>query len=321
MYWLSNAWIHLLVALRLPLAALIPLQTLQNALNTLGYPAVTIFVMIESTGIPFPGETMLLLASFYAAIDHHLQIPIVIACAALGAIIGDNFGYWIGRTGGRAFVSRFGRYIFLKPEHLERAERFFEKHGNKTVFFGRFIAILRTWAAFLAGVNHMPRHTFLIYNAAGGIIWATIYGMLGYFAGRFFHDNFAQVESIARTLSWGGAIFLIVIIVALYVVFRLRRRRAQPQAQAAQNVSSSDSHSDQHSEKLATENVSSSDGHHSKEPTTQNISSSDALNNDHSEEPVQSSNSQESASPGTGQQQDGMTNVVSQQEEIPQAEP
>jgi membrane protein DedA with SNARE-associated domain len=321
MDWLSNAWIHLLVALRLPLAALISLQTLQNALHTLGYPAVTIFVMIESTGIPFPGETMLLLASFYAAIDHDLQIPIVIACAALGAIIGDNFGYWIGRTGGRAFVLRFGRYIFLKPEHLERAERFFEQHGNKTVFFGRFIAILRTWAAFLAGVNHMPWHTFLIYNAAGGIIWATIYGTLGYFAGRFFHDNFAQVEHIARTLSWGGAIFLIAIIVALYVVFRLRRRHAQPQAQAVQNVSSSDGHSAHHSEELAAQNLSSPDGHHSEELAAQNLSSSDGQNKHHSEEPVQGSNSQESASPATGEQQDGMTKAVSQQEEIPQTEP
>src|SRR5579875_2147317 len=153
----------------IPLAALITLQTLQAALDTLGYPAVTLFIMIESMGIPFPGETMLLLASFYAAINHHLQIPIVIACAALGAIIGDNLGYWIGRTGGRALVSRYGRFAFIKPEHIERAERFFEKHGNKTVFFGRFFAILRAWAAFLAGVNHMPWRTFLLYNAAGGI--------------------------------------------------------------------------------------------------------------------------------------------------------
>src|SRR6266702_2520618 len=118
-----------------PLAALISLQTLQDALHTFGYPAVTLFIMIESMGVPFPGETMLLLASFYAAVDHHLQIPIVIACAALGAILGDNLGYYIGRTGGRALVQRFGRYIFLKPAHLDYAEKFFAKHGNKTVFF------------------------------------------------------------------------------------------------------------------------------------------------------------------------------------------
>src|SRR5438093_12463977 len=108
-----------------PLAALISLATLQNALNTFGYAAVALFVMIESAGIPFPGETMLLLASFYASIDHHLNIMIVIACAATGAILGDNFGYYIGRVGGRPFVERFGRYFFIKPHHLNYAERFF----------------------------------------------------------------------------------------------------------------------------------------------------------------------------------------------------
>src|SRR5690348_3504787 len=170
-----------------PLAALISFQTLTDLLSTYGYYAVTLFVMIESSGIPFPGETMLLLASFTAGADpqHRLFIPLVIAFAALGAIIGDNLGYYVGRTGGRAFVLRFGRYLFLNQQHLDRAEKFFARHGDKTVFFGRFIAVLRAWAAFLAGVNHMRWRTFLIYNAAGGILWATIFGTLGYFAGRY----------------------------------------------------------------------------------------------------------------------------------------
>jgi membrane protein DedA with SNARE-associated domain len=155
--------------------------------------------MSESSGIPFPGETMLLLAAFTAGADPHsrLLIPFVIACAALGAIAGDNIGYYVGRTGGRAFVLRFDKYLFLKPEHLDRAEKFFAKHGDKTVFFGRFIAVLRAWVAFLAGVNKMRWRNFLIYNAAGGILWATLYATLGYFAGRFLHDNFAQADQIA----------------------------------------------------------------------------------------------------------------------------
>ena len=210
-----------------PLAALISLETLQNALHVLGYPAVTLFIMVESAGVPFPGETMLLLASFYAAIDQQLQLPIIIACAAAGAIAGDNIGYYVGRTGGRAFIERFGRYIFLKPQHIERAEKFFAKYGDKTVFFGRFIAILRTWAAFLAGVNHMPWRTFLIYNAAGGIVWAIFYGVLGYVAGRIFHDNFAQVERLARTLSWIGGATIIAAAILIFVIVRLRRRRRQ----------------------------------------------------------------------------------------------
>ena len=211
-----------------PFAALISLATLQNALNSFGYAAVALFVMIESSGIPFPGETMLLLASFYAAVSHQLQLPLVIACAAFGAIIGDNIGYLIGRTGGRAFVVRFGKYVFIKPEHLARAEVYFAKHGDKTVFFGRFIAVLRAWAAFLAGVNHMHWRTFLIYNAAGGILWATIFGTLGYVAGRFFHDNFAQVERLATTLGWVGTGLIIFAVLVVLIVFRIRRhKRAQ----------------------------------------------------------------------------------------------
>lgn len=197
---------------------------LQNALQVLGYPAVVLFVMIESSGIPFPGETMLLLASFYAAVDQQLQIPIVIACAALGAIIGDNIGYQVGRTGGKAIVEKYGHYIFIKPQHLERAEKFFARHGDKTVFFGRFVAVLRAWAAFLAGVNQMNRRTFFIYNAAGGIIWATVYGLLGYFAGRVFHDNFAKVEHIASTVTWILAGIIVVGAIIAITVFYLRRK-------------------------------------------------------------------------------------------------
>ena len=218
------------------LAALISFQTLTNLLSTYGYIAVVLFVMIESSGIPFPGETMLLLASFTAGADpqHHLFIPFVIACAALGAIVGDNIGYYIGRTGGRAFVLRFGKYLFLKQEHLDRAERFFAKHGDKTVFFGRFIAVLRAWAAFLAGVNSMRWRNFLIFNAAGGILWATIFGTLGYYAGRFLHDNFDQVAQIAGRISWGGAIVIVIAVVVIIITVRLRRAR---QSQAKTNAS------------------------------------------------------------------------------------
>lgn len=211
--------------LREPFATLISLATLQNALNNFGYAAVALFIMIESSGIPFPGETMLLLASFYAAVSHQLQIPLVIACAAFGAIIGDNIGYTIGRTGGRSIIVRYGRYFIIKPEYLTLAETYFAKHGNKTVLFGRFITLLRAWAAFLAGVNHMPWRTFLFYNAVGGILWATIYGTLGYIAGRFFHDNFAQLERLTTTLGWLGTGLIVTVSITVYVVLRLRERK------------------------------------------------------------------------------------------------
>src|SRR5579864_8279980 len=104
------SWLYGYIHVTMPLAAINILEILQNALQTMGYPAVFLFVMIESSGIPFPGETMLLLAAFYSAIDQHLQIPLVIGCAALGAIVGDNIGFYVGRTGGKALVQRYGHY-------------------------------------------------------------------------------------------------------------------------------------------------------------------------------------------------------------------
>jgi membrane protein DedA with SNARE-associated domain len=222
---LANLLIHTFATHSMVLAAFISLQTLENILNVIGYPAVTLFVMIESFGIPFPGETMLLLASFYAGTSNKLAIPIVIACAALGAIVGDNLGYLLGRTGGRALALRYGKYIHLKPQQLDHSQQFFEKHGDKTVFFGRFLAVLRTWAAFLAGVNHMPWRKFLVFNAAGGILWAITYGILGFVAGRVLHDNFAAVEHIASTLGWIVLGVVVVVVVVLFVLLRLRRRR------------------------------------------------------------------------------------------------
>src|SRR5207245_1632966 len=111
------------------------------------------------------------------------------------------------------------------------------RHGDKTVFFGRFIAVLRAWAAFLAGVNRMKWGSFLVYNAAGGILWAIIYGCLGFFAGRAFHNNFSAVESLASTISWVGAILIAAAVIVAYIAFRIRcmsYRISRLLAQAAQ---------------------------------------------------------------------------------------
>lgn len=232
MLWSTLSYIRLssnVSPLLLAPGAIPVLPFLQNALHVVGYPAVVLFIMIESSGIPFPGETMLLLASFYAAIDQQMQISIIIACAALGAILGDNIGYYAGLTGGKALVTRYGRYLHITPAHLEHAETFFKRHGDKTVFFGRFVAILRAWAAFLAGVNRMHWRTFFIYNAAGGIVWATIFGLFGYFAGRILHDNFEQVEHIASTASWiGAAIVLVLAGIGLFLYLKRRKAQEQP---------------------------------------------------------------------------------------------
>ncbi len=215
------------------LGFLVSFQTLQDALAYLGYPAVVLFIMIESTGIPFPGETMLLFAAFTAGLPgSHLSIVGVIIAAALGAIIGDNLGYVIGRYGGRPFALRFGKYVFLKEHHLDAAERFFARHGDKTVFFGRFIAVLRAWAAFLAGVNKMSWPKFLAYNAAGGICWATLMGTLAFYAAHVVKD-FSQVEGYGKLLGFVG--LAVVVAPVLFMIGRhyFKAYRSRRIAQAA----------------------------------------------------------------------------------------
>lgn len=137
---------------------------------------------IESAGVPLPGETALV-ASGVLASQGKLNIAAVIAVASAAAIIGDNCGYWIGRKGGRRVLERWSFVSRHAQKVLPRAERVFDKHGGKTVFFGRFVAFLRITAAWMAGISHMPWWRFLIFNAAGGILWATLVGLVAYFLG------------------------------------------------------------------------------------------------------------------------------------------
>ncbi len=153
--------------------------TVSGLVASYGYAVLFLLVGLESLGIPLPGETALVTAAALAALGH-LSISAVIATAVGAAIIGDNGGYWIGREGGIALVRRYGRVLHLNESHLARAHSFFERHGPKTVFIGRFIALLRTWAAVLAGAAHMPYGTFMLYNALGAVCWSVIVGMLGY---------------------------------------------------------------------------------------------------------------------------------------------
>lgn len=185
---------------------------LTHLLATYGYWAVAVFVAIESTGIPFPGETMLLVAAIYAGTTHHLFIPFVILAAACGAIVGDNLGFWVGREGGYRLLRRYGRFIHLDERKLKLGQYLFLKHGGKVVFFGRFIAVLRAWAAFLAGTNRMRWPPFLLFNALGGIVWATVYGLGGYFLGKNVHRLAGPVGTttlvLALLLILAGIIFL-----------------------------------------------------------------------------------------------------------------
>jgi membrane protein DedA with SNARE-associated domain len=141
-----------------------------------------LLVAVESAGVPLPGETALV-ASGVLASQGKLDIVAVIVVASVAAILGDNGGYWIGRKGGRALLERWSLVSRHAKKVLPRAERLFAKHGGKTVFFGRFVAILRFTAAWMAGIAHMRWLTFLVYNAAGGVLWATLVGLVAYFVG------------------------------------------------------------------------------------------------------------------------------------------
>ena len=180
-----------------------------------GLPLLFLVVMLESFGIPLPGETALIAFGVLAAQGNY-QIEWVIVVAAAGAIIGDNLGYWlIGRLGGRALFRRWSWLRKYSERVLPRAEKLMERHGGKVVFFGRFITVLRYSAAWIAGIAHMEWWKFLFWNAAGGIGWATAVGLVAYYAGHAAADAiqrygiFAAIAIVAAlVLGWLIAHFL-----------------------------------------------------------------------------------------------------------------
>ena len=185
-----------------------------------GYLALFVLVALESLGIPLPGESALLAAAALAG-QRHLAIVLVIATAAAAAILGDNGGYWIGRTGGLALARRHGRLLRLDEGKIERVRAFFAMHGAKTVFLGRFVALLRTWAAFFAGAGRMQYSRFMLFNALGGVIWAGLIGVLGFTFGR----NLPALEHGTR---WVSMVVLALVVIGGGLLWRIRRRRVAP---------------------------------------------------------------------------------------------
>ena len=165
-------------------------EHLQPLVHHYGYLAVLIFVALESAGIPLPGETVLISAAIFAG-QGTLNIYLVIASAAVAAIAGDNAGYWVGREFGFPLIYKYGSAIRVDEARLKVAQYLFMRHGGKIVFFGRFVAVLRAFAAFLAGVNHLPWPRFLIFNALGGVVWASIFGAGGFWLGMAF-EHYAR---------------------------------------------------------------------------------------------------------------------------------
>lgn len=188
--------------------------------DAIGYPASGLGILIESSGIPFPGEALLLAAAAWAAARGR-SIILVILFGFLGATAGGDLGYYLGYRGGRPFVERFGSLFRVKPEHIASSELFFSRYGDRAILAARFILGLRTWASMLAGMSRMPFWRFQIFSAIGGLAWATVIGTAGYFLG----SNLALIESIVRWLGIGGlAIIVVVAVIALVARRRVSRQ-------------------------------------------------------------------------------------------------
>ncbi len=194
------------------------LASILSVAANIGYPSVFLLVLAESAGVPLPGETALVTGALLAS-QHKLQIPVVIALAASGAIVGDNLGYLIGRKGGRWLLERPGPFARSRREVLNVGVPFFERHGARAVFFGRWLIGLRTWASWLAGATRMPRRSFVIWNAAGAISWATTVGLVAYFAG-------SGAKSFLASFGIYGLVTSLVTLIVAVLWRRYRRPRA-----------------------------------------------------------------------------------------------
>ena len=204
-------------------------MSLGHLIAVYGYWALFVLVGAESVGIPVPGETALVLAGAYAGSTHRLSPWLVFVVAAVAATVGDNVGYWIGSKGGYRLARRYGARIpalRLDDRKLKTARYLFDRHGQKVVFFGRFVLILRTYAAFLAGTSKMRWRRFLPANAAGGVLWAGTYTLASYLAG----DALERVSGLISLLIGAAAVLAIVVVI---LVIRRQTSRIAVRAEAA----------------------------------------------------------------------------------------
>ena len=209
------------------------LASLAPVLNQYGYLAVGGFVLLEDFGIPVPGETILIAAAVYAG-SGRLSIIGVALVAMLAAIIGDNIGYAIGHFGGRTLVLRFGKYVHLTSERLDKAERFFDRYGGWVVAGARFVEGLRQANGIVAGTIRMPWLKFLAFNAIGAALWVSVWASIGYLAG----GHITVIYDTITRYSLYFLIALVVVVAALVVraVVRRRRRGAERKAPDARRL-------------------------------------------------------------------------------------
>jgi membrane protein DedA with SNARE-associated domain len=202
------------------------LEHLHSLLVHYGPWAIFTLVALESAGVPMPGETILVSAAVLAGHSREGSIAAIIAFAAAGAICGDNIGFWVGREFGLNLLIRHGARFGIDEDRLKLGQYLFQRFGGIIVFFGRFVAVLRAFAAVLAGANKLAPWRFFLFNAAGGILWATIFGLGGYFLGAEFH-RIAGPFGIAAFIVALGLIF------AAWLYYRKNERSLIEAAKAA----------------------------------------------------------------------------------------
>jgi len=193
------------------------LDFLRDAVVHYGYWAVATALLLENTGIPVPGETILLLASFLAYSQHELQLQWIIVIATAAATLGDNLGFTLGFYGGRRLLERYQSFFRIQKDTLEKGERLFAHYGAVTVFFARFVFGMRIIAGPMAGVLRMPWRRFLIFNFLGALVWVTVISGAGYLFGR----HWEHLEQNVKRFDLVAAVCLVLILVLLW--WRSRR--------------------------------------------------------------------------------------------------
>ena len=188
--------------------------------DALGNPIAGFASLVESVGVPFPGEALLLAAAAWAAARHE-SVVLVIVLGFVGVTVGADIGYFLGYKGGRPFVERFGGFFHIRPDHIARSELFFARHGDKAILAGRFVLGMRTWGSMLAGMSRMPFWRFQLLSTVGGLAWAIVIGLAGYLLG----SNLALLQAIVRGIGLGGLIVLAMIGVILVVAQHLAASR------------------------------------------------------------------------------------------------
>jgi membrane protein DedA with SNARE-associated domain len=191
-------------------------ELLKEFLARYGYWAIAATLLLENAGVPVPGETILVLASFLAYSEHRLNLPYIVLVATCAATLGDNLGYWAGHKGGRPLLDRYQHYLHVPPRTLQRGERIFARYGAPTIFFARFVAGLRIFAGPLAGVLRMDWKKFAVFNLLGACVWVTVISLAGYIFGR----QWPHLIHVLKRLD-----VVIAILAGIVVLFLWRKRR------------------------------------------------------------------------------------------------